>query len=145
MFIHSIFLTLKTFFPKIFPKCHHRVCSNSPIIEATKGGSSSLKLAKKKKKNKTEKRISGQGKNVIHHFHINHNEPCLTPPPRILHNHFSNFSLVLQSSQEKSKTMVVQFFSGKRRCIMEYVKVVYVPMATPMSIKHRSQQIFIFI
>ena len=26
---------------------------------------------------------------------------------------------------------------------MEYVKVVYVPMAIPMSIKHRSQQVFI--
>ena len=37
------------------------------------------------------------------------------PPPRILHNHFSNFSLVLQSSQEKSKTMVVQFFFGEKK------------------------------
>ena len=36
----------------------------------------------------------------------------------------SNFSWVLQWSLEKSKTMVMQNYGGKTRCIMVYVKMV---------------------
>ena len=36
----------------------------------------------------------------------------------------SNFSWVLQSSQEKSKTMVMQNFGGQTTCIMAYVRMV---------------------
>ena len=46
---------------------------------------------------------------IIHHFHIDHNASCL-PPPKFCITIVSNFSWVLQSSQEKSKTMVIQFF-----------------------------------
>ena len=57
----------------------------------------------------------------IHSFHIDHNAPCL--PPKILHNlFFPNFSWVIQLSQEKSKTMVVQNFGGKQGAY--YVKMV---------------------
>ena len=43
----------------------------------------------------------------IHFFHIDHNAPCL--PPKVCITIVSNFPWVLQSSQEKSKTMVMQF------------------------------------
>ena len=52
----------------------------------------------------------------IHFFHIDHNAPSLfpphPPPPNICIIAVSNFSGVLQSSQEKSKTMVIQNFGG---------------------------------
>ena len=48
----------------------------------------------------------------IHFFHIDHNAPSLFPPPNICIIAVSNFSGVLQSSQEKSKTMVIQNFGG---------------------------------
>ena len=58
---------------------------------------------------------------VFTYFHIDHNAPYLPPPP-LPHPHFpescitivSKFSWVLQSSQEKSKTMVIQSFGGKQ-------------------------------
>ena len=43
---------------------------------------------------------------IIRHFHIDHNAPCLPPAKTIV----SNFSWVLQSSLEKSKTMLMHFF-----------------------------------
>ena len=43
---------------------------------------------------------------AIHHFRIDHNASCL--PPKFCITIVSNFSWVLQSSQEKSKTMVFQ-------------------------------------
>ena len=46
----------------------------------------------------------------FHHFHIDHNAPCF--PPKFCITVVSNFSWVLQSSQEKSKTMVTQKFGG---------------------------------
>ena len=59
---------------------------------------------------------------VIHHFHIDHNLPCL-PFDLSLHLNFCitivfNFSWVLQSSQEKFKTMVMQNFGELTRCII---------------------------
>ena len=47
----------------------------------------------------------------IDHY-IDHDAPRLS---KLLHKHFlSNFSWVLQSSQEKSETMVMQNFGGKQ-------------------------------
>ena len=62
----------------------------------------------------------------IHHFHIDHNAPYLPPPPlpQFCIIVVSNFSWVLQSFEEKSKTMAMQNFAGKTRSIMVYVKVV---------------------
>ena len=48
-------------------------------------------------------------KSQIYHFHIDHNIPCLLPPPpQFCIIIVSNFSWVLQSSQKKSKNMVMQ-------------------------------------
>ena len=51
------------------------------------------------------------GKMSIHHFHIDQNAPCLP----------QNFHLVylqvLQSSKEKSKTMVIQILVSKQRAL----------------------------
>ena len=61
----------------------------------------------------------------IHHFHIDHNAPYFrAPPPQFCVIVVSNFSWVLQSFEEKSKTMAMQNFAGKTRSIMVYVKVV---------------------
>ena len=61
----------------------------------------------------------------IHHFHIDHTAPYLPPPPpQFCIIVVSNFSWVLQSFEEKSKTMAMQNFAGKTRSIMVYVKVV---------------------
>ena len=57
------------------------------------------------------------------HFHISHNAPYL--PPKILHNLCFSFSWVLQLSQEKLKTVLMQNFLGKIRCIIGIVKVAY--------------------
>ena len=46
---------------------------------------------------------------AIHHFHRDHRAHCLRAIPiKILHNHCFQFSLVLYSSQEKSKTVVMK-------------------------------------
>ena len=62
----------------------------------------------------------------IHDFHIDHNAPYFAPPPppQFCVIVVSNFSWVLQSFEEKSKTMAMQNFAGKTRSIMVYVKVV---------------------
>ena len=58
---------------------------------------------------------------IVRHYHIDHNAPCPPPPPpkkkkkkkrKNCITIVSNFSWVLQSSQEKLKTMVVQKFWG---------------------------------
>ena len=61
----------------------------------------------------------GTQQSVIHHFHIDYNAPCLHPPPpphpfQFCITSVSNFSWILQSSQEeKSKaTVMQQFFFG---------------------------------
>ena len=48
----------------------------------------------------------------------------LVYPPEFCITIVSNFSWVLQSFQEKSKTMVKQNLGGLTRCIMVYVKMV---------------------
>ena len=45
------------------------------------------------------------------------------PPKKILHNLCFYFSWVLQPSQEKLKTMLMQNFGGQIRCIMGDVQV----------------------
>ena len=46
---------------------------------------------------------------AIHHFHRDHRAHCLRAIPiKILHNHCFQFPLVLYSSQEKSKTVVMK-------------------------------------
>ena len=50
----------------------------------------------------------------IHNFHIDHNASCLPPALQICITIVSNFSWVLQSSQEKSKRMVMQILGGKQ-------------------------------
>ena len=57
----------------------------------------------------------------IHHFHIPHNTPCL--PPKICITFVFHFPWVLQSSQEKRKTMLMQNFGGQTRCIMGDVEM----------------------
>ena len=54
---------------------------------------------------------------IVRHYPIAHNAPCPSPPPpkkkkKNCITIVSNFSWVLQSSQEKLKTMVMQKFSG---------------------------------
>ena len=48
----------------------------------------------------------------IYCFHCNHNTRCL--PPKFCITIFSNFSWVLQSSQEKPKTMVCKIWGCKQ-------------------------------
>ena len=64
--------------------------------------------------------------NCIHHFHIPHNTPCL--PPKIYITFVFHFPWVLQSSQEKRKTMLMQNFGRQTRCIMG--DVILVPRAS---------------
>ena len=61
----------------------------------------------------------------IRHLHISHSAPYLPPPPtpQIWHNLVFLFSWVLQLSQEKLKTMLMQTFGGQIRCIMRDVQV----------------------
>ena len=47
---------------------------------------------------------------AIDHFHIDHNAPCL--PPKFCIIIVSNFSWVLRSSQEKSKSTVMLNIGG---------------------------------
>ena len=52
---------------------------------------------------------------LIHHFHIDHNASCPPPPPlKFSMTIVSNFCWVLQSPQEKSKTMVMQNCGSKQ-------------------------------
>ena len=61
----------------------------------------------------------------IHHFQVDHNAPYLPhPPPKFSITVVCNFSRVLQSFQEKSKTMAMHNFAGWTRCIIVYVKMV---------------------
>ena len=47
----------------------------------------------------------------IQYFHVHNNAPCLST--KICITHVSNFSWVLQWSQEKSKTMLMQNLEGR--------------------------------
>ena len=66
----------------------------------------------------------------IHHFHIDHNALCLRPlpPPNICIIILSNFSKVLRSYQEKSKTMVMQNLGGKQRARIQYFPIFQFPV-----------------
>ena len=61
--------------------------------------------------NSTQDRPNLKRNLKIHQFHMDQNAPCLPPPllPKFCITILSNFSWVLQSSQEKSKTVVNQF------------------------------------
>ena len=50
----------------------------------------------------------------IRHLHVNHNAPYLPPPPppKFCITSVFHFSWVLQSSQEKLKTILMQNFWG---------------------------------
>ena len=57
---------------------------------------------------------SEQDHSSFSHTHVDHNAPCPPPPPpnhkkkkKKWHNHCFNFSWVLQSSKEKSKTWMI--------------------------------------
>ena len=58
---------------------------------------------------------------LIRHCHIPHNTPCLLPKSCI--TFVSHFSWVLQSSQEKLNTMLIQNFWGQTRCIVGGVEM----------------------
>ena len=55
---------------------------------------------------------------IVRHYHIDHNAPCPPPPPQKKKKKkkfitiVSNFSWVLQSSQEKLKTWLCKNFGG---------------------------------
>ena len=64
----------------------------------------------------------------IRYFHISHNAPYLPPPPpkkKCCTTFVFHFPWVLQPSQEKLKTMLLQHFGGQIRCIMGDVQVAY--------------------
>ena len=66
--------------------------------------------------------------NAIHHFQIVHNAPSIPPPPpKVYMTIVPNFSWVLQSSQEKSKTTVMKNLGGggETGCVMVHVKMVH--------------------
>ena len=59
----------------------------------------------------------------IRHLLISHNAPYL--PLKICITFVFHFSWVLQPSQEKLKTILMQNFGGHKRCIMGDVQVLY--------------------
>ena len=63
-------------------------------------------------------------KRSIRHFHISHNAHHL-PPVQILHNLCLSFLPVLQPSQGKLKTMLIQNVWGANNVIMGNVEVAY--------------------
>ena len=58
----------------------------------------------------------------IHHFHIDHNAPCL--PPRLLHNHCFQFLLGITVVPREIEDIGYAKFWEVKRCIMVYVKLV---------------------
>ena len=66
-------------------------------------------------------REGGEKKIEIHHFHINHNAPCLLPQFCI--TIVFDFSWGDCNAQEKLETMVMLNLRGGTRCIMVYVKM----------------------
>ena len=62
----------------------------------------------------------------IRHLHISHNARYPPPPPpKFCVTFVFHFSWVLQLSQEKLKTVLMQNFGGQIRCIMGDVQVSY--------------------
>ena len=59
-------------------------------------------------------------------MHISHNAPYL--PPKFCIPFVFHFSWVLQLSQEKLKTMLMQNFGGQIRCIVGDVQVAYIDL-----------------
>ena len=85
---------------------------------------------------------------VKRHFHISYNAPYFPPPPppppKFCITFVFHFSWVLQPSQEKLKTMLMQNFGGQRRCIMGNVEVAYTVIAfTDLNII--SSTIYVFL
>ena len=82
--------------------------------------------------NKLSKRLLGPllgtGKKwPIRHFHISHNAPYFAPPPpppaKFCVISLFHFPWVLQPSQEKLKTILMENLGGQTRCIMGNVEV----------------------
>ena len=65
---------------------------------------------------------------VRRHFHISYNAPYFppppTPPPKFCITFVFHFSWVLQPSQEKLKTMLMQNFGGAKK--VHYGKCIYI-------------------
>ena len=85
---------------------------------------------------------------VKRHFHISYNAPYFPPPPppqkKFCITFVFHFSWVLQPSQEKLKTMLMQNLGGQRRCIMGNVEVAYKVIAfTALNII--SSTIYVFL
>ena len=81
---------------------------------------------------------------VIRHLYISHNVPN-PPPAQILHNQVAfHFSWVLQPSQEKLKTMLMQDFGEQIRSIMGKVEVAFshkrVPKKSHSALWHNIDQ-----
>ena len=60
----------------------------------------------------------------MRHLHIYYNAPYLLSPKSNVTSVF-HFSWVLQPSQEKLKTMLMQNFGGQMRCIIGDMHVAY--------------------
>ena len=71
---------------------------------------------------------SREWKRSSRYLHISRNAPYMSPHPPPPHKFcitfVFHFSWVLQSSQEKLKTMLLQNFRGQIRCIMGFLQVV---------------------
>ena len=63
------------------------------------------------------------GINTIRPLHISHNAPYL--PPKFCITFVFHFCWVLQPSQEKMKTMILQNLGVQMRCFMGDVQVAY--------------------
>ena len=108
-------------------KVHQKLCLYLSSIVRTEFSSfweESLKIGKayiigNVHSHEDECKLAFFKKNVIYALPHSHNAPYL--PPKILHNLCFHFSWVLQSSQEKLKTVVMQNFGGQIRC-MHYGK-----------------------
>ena len=85
---------------------------------------------------------------VKRHLHISHNAPNLStpppPPPPFCITFVFHFSWILQLSQEKLKTMLMQNFGEQIRCIMGKVEVAFsdkrVPIKSHSALWHNIDQ-----
>ena len=69
----------------------------------------------------------------IHHFHIDHNAPCL--PPKILHNNCFQSLLGITVVPGEIQDNGYANFGGQTSCIVVYVKIVNTDERTPQPLK----------